>query len=68
MAMPNIDPNIDVLSVTKPMARKEYLCAWSNDNPHSIMPGHKHVRVVYDDGTDKIITDRICINCWTKPV
>jgi hypothetical protein len=67
--MPNIDADIDILSVTKPIALKDYVCAWSHyPDTHSILKGHKYVRVVYEDKTGEMQSDHICVECWTKPV
>lgn len=64
--MPNIDADIDILSVTKPIAKKEYKCCWSHEQPHYIQAGRKYVRVVYEDLNGDMQSDHICIDCWTK--
>jgi len=66
--MPRIDADIDILSVTKPIAQKEYKCIWSNDQPHYIPKGRKYVRVVYEDKAGEVQSDHICVECWSKPV
>lgn len=66
--MPNIDADIDIMSVTKPIAQKDYPCVWGNDHPHIIPKGRRYVRVVYEDKTGEVQSDHICIECWTKPV
>ena len=66
--MPQINPNIDIMSMTKPISRKEYPCVWGHDHPHVIPKGQKYVRVVYEDEGGEVQSDHICIDCWTKPV
>lgn len=66
--MPEIAADIDILSVTKPIAQKDYPCVWGHDNPHTISKGRKYVRVVWEDDNGDVQSDHICIECWTKPV
>ena len=58
---------IEVLSLTKPFAQKTFPCAWGNDTPHEIVKGSIYVRVVWKEkGTDKVNSDHICVDCWSK--
>jgi hypothetical protein len=66
--MPEIAHDIDILSITKPIAQKEYDCAWGNDHPHKIPKGRKYVRCVWEGDDGEVNSDHICIECWTKPV
>lgn len=67
--MPEIASDIDILSVTKPIAQKDYTCAWSHEpNTHVIPKGRKYVRCVWEDPMrGEVQSDHICIECWTKP-
>ena len=58
-------PRVKFLSVTKPVAVKDFECAWGWDNPHSIPQGTKYVRVVWQQDNEPIQSDHICVNCWT---
>jgi hypothetical protein len=59
---------INILSITKPVAKEDKPCAWCG----KLMPkGRIHVRCVWKDRRqDKanpvVNSDRICVDCWTK--
>lgn len=61
--------DIDILSVTKPTAQKDYPCAWGHgESAHVIPKGKKYVRAVWEDRNGEVQSDHICIDCWIKPV
>jgi hypothetical protein len=48
---------------TRPIADKDYPCAWQIKPPHTIRKGSRYIRVVYKiDG--KFESDHICLDCW----
>jgi hypothetical protein len=54
---------IQVVDKTRWTAKREYECAWSHDNPHTIKKGETYIRAVYKlDG--RFESDHICLNCW----
>jgi len=56
-----------VLSVTIPIAKHDYDCAWHENQfgfPGTIKLGAKYVRVVWEDHDDKVHSDHICSDCW----
>jgi hypothetical protein len=60
---------VEILSVTKPIATKDHVCAW--DSHHVIKTGQLHVRAVWKDRrvnkeNPTVNSDRVCISCWTK--
>jgi hypothetical protein len=55
-----------ILSVTKPIATKEYVCAWSHNPEHMIPKGRKYVRCVWEPKEGEIQSDHICVECWTS--
>ena len=60
---------VDILSITKPIAKHDYPCAWGCG--YTIPKGRLHVKVVWKDRREdknnpKVNTDRICVECWTK--
>lgn len=66
--MPEIAADIDILSVTKPIAQKDYDCAWGHEpNKHVIPKGRKYVRVVWEGDDGEVQSDHVCIDCWSKP-
>lgn len=61
-------PGVEILSITKPKASKDLLCAWEN---HTIPKGRLYVRAVWKDRRQSkdnpvVNCDHICVECWTK--
>ena len=59
-------PGVGVLSLTKPKATQDFVCAWGGD---TIPKGRLHVRVVWKDRREnsenvKVNSDRFCVDCW----
>lgn len=54
-----------ILSVTIPVAKHDYPCAWGCGQ--IIRAGKKYVRVVWEDHDDDVHSDHICSNCWCSP-
>ena len=61
-------PKIRILSVTKPVAQKDFPCALGWDNPHTIGKGTQYVRVVWEhkDVDEPVQSDHVCVNCWVN--
>jgi hypothetical protein len=60
---------VEILSITKPMAKQPYACAWGCG--YIIPTGRMYVRAVWKDRRqDKanpvINYDHICVECYTK--
>jgi hypothetical protein len=61
-------PGVKIVSVTKPIALKDHVCAWNEK--HIIKAGQLHVKAVWKDrrsskDNPKLCSDRVCIACWT---